>query len=76
MDCPRTRRVYLPAGEDWYDFYTNRRFTGGQWVEADAELSKIPLFVKAGSVIPMQKMEEIQKGERYSKTKEAEKGEG
>ena len=58
MDCPRTRRVYLPAGEDWYDFYTNRRFTGGQWVEADAELSKIPLFVKAGSVIPMQNMDE------------------
>lgn len=47
------RRIYLPAGNDWYDFYTEERFAGGQWIEVDVDISKIPLFVKAGSIIPM-----------------------
>ena len=48
-----TRRVYLPAGSDWYDMYTDKKYTGGQWIEADAPLEKIPVFIKAGAVIPM-----------------------
>ena len=47
-----TRKVYLPAGCDWYDYYTDVKFAGGQWIETDAPLDKIPLFVKAGSIIP------------------------
>lgn len=47
------RTVYLPGGCDWYDFYTGERYAGGQYVEADAPLSRIPLFVKAGSILPM-----------------------
>lgn len=49
----RTRSVYLPAGCDWYDMYTDERYEGGQWTEADAPLDKIPVFIKAGSIIPM-----------------------
>ena len=45
--------MYLPAGADWYDFYTNERYAGGQWIDADAPLEKIPLFVKAGSILPV-----------------------
>ena len=47
------RHVYLPKGNDWYDFYTMERFAGGQWIKAAAALDRIPLFVKEGSVLPM-----------------------
>jgi len=46
------RRVYLPAGTDWYDWWTNRRFTGGQWIDAPAPVERMPLFVRAGSIVP------------------------
>jgi alpha-D-xyloside xylohydrolase len=49
----RTREVYLPAGARWYDFYSGRAFEGGQSVEADAPLSRMPLFVRAGSIVPI-----------------------
>ena len=48
-----TRRVYLPAGNDWFDFYTMERYAGGQWITVNLTLDRIPLFVKAGSIIPM-----------------------
>jgi alpha-D-xyloside xylohydrolase len=48
----RTREVYLPAGADWYDFYTGERHPGGATIAADAPLSRMPLFVKAGSIVP------------------------
>jgi len=47
--------VYLPISTDWYDFWTEKRYNGGQTIKADAPLDKIPLFVKAGSIIPMGK---------------------
>lgn len=47
------RRVYLPAGTDWYDWWTDKRYTGGQWIEAAAPIDHIPLFVRAGSIVPM-----------------------
>jgi alpha-D-xyloside xylohydrolase len=47
------RTVYLPAGCDWYDFWTDRRLTGGQVVHADASLDILPLYVRAGSIVPM-----------------------
>lgn len=49
----RTRPVYLPAGCDWYDFWTGARYTGGQTITADAPLEILPLYVRAGSIIPM-----------------------
>ena len=53
MNWARTREVYLPAGARWYDFYSGRAFEGGQSVEADAPLSRMPLFVRAGSIVPI-----------------------
>lgn len=50
---PKTREVYLPAGNDWYDFWTDERYEGGQTISVCADIRRIPLFVKAGSVIPM-----------------------
>ncbi len=51
-DVPRTKDVYLPAGTDWYDFWTEERFAGGQTVTADTPIDSMPLFVRAGSVLP------------------------
>jgi len=48
-----SRPVYLPAGTDWYNFWTNERLKGGQTITADAPIDRIPLFVRAGSIIPM-----------------------
>jgi alpha-D-xyloside xylohydrolase len=49
----RTRRVYLPAGADWFDFYTGEKHAGGQEITAAAPLERMPLFVKAGSIVPV-----------------------
>ena len=48
------RMCYLPAGTVWHDFWTGERFDGGQEIAAEAPLDRIPLFVRAGSVLPMQ----------------------
>lgn len=45
------RRVYLPKGE-WHDFWTGERVTGGREVERAVDLATIPLYVRAGAVIP------------------------
>ncbi|HEY2433258.1 MAG TPA: TIM-barrel domain-containing protein [Vicinamibacterales bacterium] len=48
----RTRPVYLPAGTAWYDFWTGTRTAGGQAITADAPVSRLPLYVRAGSIVP------------------------
>jgi len=48
-----TRKVYLPDGCNWYDYWTNRKYEGGRWINADADIGRIPLFVREGSIIPM-----------------------
>lgn len=47
------RNVYLPKGTQWFDFWTHKLYEGGEPYEIDAPLEKLPLFVKAGSIIPM-----------------------
>ncbi len=49
----RTREVYLPAGTDWYDFYSGQKRTGGSTFTVDAPVTRIPLHVRAGSILPM-----------------------
>jgi alpha-glucosidase len=47
-----TRRlVYLPAGS-WYDYWTNKKYTGGTMISVDAPLDTVPMFVRAGAIIP------------------------
>ena len=48
-----TRKVYLPEGETFYDFYTRERFEGGQTFEFPVTMASIPLFVREGAIIPM-----------------------
>jgi alpha-D-xyloside xylohydrolase len=49
----KTKDVYLPKGSDWYDFWTGEKFTGGQIQKKETPLEIIPLYVKAGSVLPI-----------------------
>ena len=47
-----SRSVYLPKAT-WYDFWTGVKVEGGKRIEADAPLAKVPLYVRAGSIVPM-----------------------
>ena len=47
-----SRDVYLPKGQGWYDIYTGKYFEGGQTINADASYERMPVFAKAGSIIP------------------------
>lgn len=51
-DKEKIAEVYLPSGYDWYDFWTNEKFTGGKTITREVSLETIPVFVKAGSIIP------------------------
>jgi alpha-glucosidase/alpha-D-xyloside xylohydrolase len=48
-----SRKVYLPAGSDWYNYWTNARIKGGQTITVDAPIDTLPLFVRAGSIVPL-----------------------
>lgn len=70
MVCPvyeyraRSRRAYFPAGT-WYDFYTGESFPGGEVRKVQAPLEQIPLYVRAGAIVPF--------GETIQSTAEAQK---
>ncbi len=47
------RWVYLPAGTDWYHWHDDQKKSGGAWTQVYAPLGRLPLFVKAGAIVPM-----------------------
>jgi alpha-D-xyloside xylohydrolase len=47
-----SRHFYLPQAL-WYDFWTGARVSGGRWVESDAPIDRMPLYVRAGSILPL-----------------------
>ena len=47
-----SRKVYLPNG-DWYDFWTGERLQGGREISRDVDLDTLPLFARAGAIVPM-----------------------
>lgn len=49
----KTRKVYLPKSAGWYDFWTGKLIPGGQTIDAAASIEIIPLYIKAGSIVPM-----------------------
>ena len=49
----KTVTKYLPQGADWYDFWTNTRMKGGQSVTIQATLDQVPMYVRAGSILPL-----------------------
>ncbi len=49
----KTRKVYLPKAATWYNFWTGEVLNGGQTINAPAPMDIMPLYVRAGSIIPM-----------------------
>jgi len=49
----KERSVYLPPAAAWYDFWTGAKLAGDQHIHAQAPLDRIPLYVKAGSIVPL-----------------------
>jgi alpha-D-xyloside xylohydrolase len=49
----KIRKVYLPKSANWYDFWTGKLVKGGQTIDASAPIETIPLYIKAGSIVPM-----------------------
>lgn len=48
-----SRKVYLPAGTDWFNYWTNEKLKGGQTITVQAAIDTLPLFVRAGSIVPI-----------------------
>ena len=46
------RKVYLPSGCLWHDFWSDQTYEGGRWITVEAPLWQIPIFVKAGTILP------------------------
>ena len=44
---------YLPKGADWYDFWTGKRYRGGQSLTLETQFDRVPMFVRAGSILPL-----------------------
>lgn len=73
MACPvyeykkRSRDVYFPAGQ-WYDYYSGKNIQGGKTLHVDAPYERMPLYVKAGSIIPTGKVIQSTKEEQKDLT--------
>ncbi|MGM9803742.1 MAG: TIM-barrel domain-containing protein [Muribaculaceae bacterium] len=55
LTSQQIRRMYLPAGTVWYDYFTNECDNGGKWIDKKITISDIPVYVKGGSIIPVSK---------------------
>jgi alpha-D-xyloside xylohydrolase len=53
VPAEKTRKVYLPKAANWYDFWTGKNITGGRTIDAPAPIETLPLYIRAGSIIPM-----------------------
>ncbi|ONI46418.1 glycoside hydrolase [Candidatus Epulonipiscioides gigas] len=51
-NAPKNKEIYLPKGTNWYNFYTNEKYEGGQYISINIDITKIPLFVREGAIIP------------------------
>ena len=49
----KTRKVYLPEGATWFDWYTKQEYQGGQAIEVEVSLESIPMFFRSGTIIPI-----------------------
>jgi alpha-glucosidase len=56
-ETDQSKKLYLPEGE-WLDWWSNKTYEGRQWLTVEAPLSKIPLFMRAGAVIPVRDVQE------------------
>ncbi len=50
---PALKEIYLPAGEQWFDWFTGKIYDGGQVIAYECPLERMPIFVKAGAILPL-----------------------
>lgn len=50
---PKSTEKYLPEGNDWYDFFTGKKYQGGKTISLTTTIDHVPMMVKAGSIIPL-----------------------
>ncbi|MDD2374859.1 MAG: glycoside hydrolase family 31 protein [Eubacteriales bacterium] len=60
VEATNSVSVYLPAGCDWFDFFSGEKYTGGQYVEMPVELERIPVFIRGGSILPLALAEQVE----------------
>lgn len=53
VSAQKEKMIYLPSGCDWYGFYSNRKYAGGQTISVPLTIDSIPLFIKAGAILPV-----------------------
>lgn len=53
QEAATARNVVLPAGDDWVDFWTGQQYRGGRSISSDAPLDRLPILVRAGSIVPL-----------------------
>ena len=53
FNVPKTATKYLPKDAKWYDFWTNKQYNGGQRVTIETTFDRVPMFVRAGSILPL-----------------------
>ena len=53
LEKTKEKVCYLPAGADWYDYWSGAIYKGGQDIIADTPIDITPLFIKAGSILPV-----------------------
>ena len=53
FNAGKTAEKYLPEGASWYDFWTEQKHKGGQSVRLETALDRVPMFVRAGSILPL-----------------------
>lgn len=58
INIDKTRSVYLPKNTSWIDFWTGKDYPGGSTIIAGAPIDHIPVFVKAGAIVPMGPVEQ------------------
>lgn len=49
----KTRKVYLPEGAIWFDWYTKQKYQGGQTIDVEVSLDSIPMFFRSGAIVPI-----------------------
>jgi alpha-D-xyloside xylohydrolase len=51
-----SRRLYLPGDTTWTDAWTDEEYSGGQWIEVEALLDRIPLFFRGNVKLPIREI--------------------
>ncbi len=49
----KSSEIYLPAGADWFDFWTNELIGGGQTIKRETPIDVMPVYVKSGTILPL-----------------------